>query len=519
MADDHTTSVRCHFPRLVHVLQLMFLSVITSALFAILTGCVSTIKDEPTNTNLQRTSSYLVSEGVTHSHERIEADLAESSQMRRERVFWAGIAIAGGDKEVLLPLCSDAKLLHEFEQSVNEKMRSVNPAHFDLQNTGAGPARDDNWKDQDALVMMLVLVSENRFCQPDPVVEGKFRGRIKITGHMLFLDASKNMQVTASYPLGVAQLKLFTVVPGDTDFAELAKAALMSDERTADGKALSLRDQFLDQLAGRTLVPRAWRAPVAVSAVSFSAACQKTALPGGMQEISEDLLARWSQQFANTFVNYLGTGSGLAVNPYTIGGESAIAKDRVLSAAASLTMRTTDRKLRNASLKPPRMVFNLHIDQLTCSVNQRSTMFLNILDYGFYGKLTVVTPDTGANLLSLKLQIPATKGSKLPRQLAEKYADITAVSLLKEVVEKGQVDNAYWWQDRIDLYLVQLAREIVFEEEDLGHRFSAIREELKRSLNASLDRPVEIALSGLGSQAPGYRSNSGRIGEDVVTVW
>jgi hypothetical protein len=93
------------------------------------------------------------------------------------------------------------------------------------------------------------------------------------------------------------------------------------------------------------------------------------------------------------------------------------------------------------------------------------------------------------------LQIPATKGSKLPRQLAEKYADITAVKLLKEVVEKGQVDNAYWWQDRIDLYLLQLAREIVFEEEDLGHRFSTIREELKRSLNASLDRPVETALA------------------------
>src|SRR5205823_5759761 len=109
-------------------------------------------------------------------------------------------------------------------------------------------------------------------------------------------------------------------------------------------------------------------------------------------------------------------------------------------------------------------VFNLQIDQLTCSVNQRSTMFLSILDYGFYGKLTVVNQDTGTNLLSLRLQIPATKGSKLPRQLAEKYADITAVKLLKEVVEKGQVDNAYWWQDRIDRYLLQLASEIVFEE-------------------------------------------------------
>ena len=483
-----------HFSTHTFSIQRTLIPIFAFALLTFLTGCVST-GGKFVSTDRPRASSYLASAGVTNAQNRIEAQLAESSQKRRERVFWGGVAVAGGDQESqdALPLCANRNLLHEFEQSVGEKLRSVNPPHFDLQNTGAGPARADNWRDQDALVMMLVLVSEDRFCQPDPAMPEKYRVIIKITGQLLFLDTSKNMQVTASYPLAVAQRNLTTTPPGEAEFAELAKQALMSEQRMPDGKAASLRDQLLDQLTGRTIVPRAWRQPVAVGGVSLSAACRKVDVPGGSQELPESLLARWSAQFANTFVEYLGTGSGLAVNPYMAEGQSAVARDRALSAAASLTMRTTDRKMLNASLKPPRMVFNLEIDQLTCSMNQRSTMFLNIMDYGFAGKLTVMNPDTGATFLSLPLQIPAPDSSKLPRPLLQKYAGISAVKLLKETVEKGQVDHAYWWQESIDGYLLQLAREIAFEEEDLGHRFTRLRGELKRSLNASLDRPPAIA--------------------------
>jgi hypothetical protein len=429
----------------------------------------------------------------------MQAQLVEASQKRRERVFWGGVAIVGGDQDArkTLPLCSGGNLLGAFEKSLGEKLRSVAPPLFDLQNTGGGPAKADNFKDQDALVMVVALVSENRFCQPDPIVAGKYRGVIKITAQLLFLDAGRNLQVTASYPLGIAQMGLYSAVPGDSDFAELAEAALMSDQRTSDGKPLSLRDQFLDQLARRTIVPRAWRQPIAVGGVSFSAGCQKTSVPGGVQEFPPDLFVRWSDQFANTFVNYLGTGSGLAVNPYHPGGELAVAKDPVLSAVGSLTMRTTDRQMLNASLKPPRMVFSLQIDRLTCSVNKRSTMFLNVMDYGFCGTLSVVNPDTGANLMSLPFEIPVSKASKLPRQLAEKYAGISAVKLLKEIVQKGQVDHAYWWQESVDLFLLQLAREIVFPEEDLGHRFIGLREQLNRSLNARLDGKAEMAIHGL----------------------
>jgi len=478
----------------------MFLGAISSAIFATLTGCVSTLDVKSPSTDLKSASSYLASKGVTNAQDRIEGQLAESSQKRRERVFWGGVAITGGNEcpEKNLPLCANGSLLHEFEQSVGEKLRSIKSAHFDLQNTGAGPARADNWKDQDALVMMLVLVSENRFCQPDSGTVGNYRAGIQIMGQLLFFDTSKNMQVTASYPLGVVQGGYYSTAPGDADFAALAKDALMSADRTADGKALSLSEQFLDQLAGRTLVPRAWRQPVAVGAVSFAVTCQKANDPGGARELSETLLARWSQQFANAFVNYLGTGSGLAVNPYTAGGELAVAKDRVLSAAATLTMRTTDRKMHNASLKPPRMLFNLQVSSLSCSVSDRSTPFQTILNYGFHGELTVVNPDTGANLLSLPVQIPAPKDSQLPRQLLEKYAKIAAVTPPKAIADKGELDHAFWWQDMIDRSLTQLAREIAFEEEDLGHRFSTVREELKRSLNAGLGRPTEIASSNLG---------------------
>ena len=490
-AGDHIFAIRWHLPRLVTVLQLVFLGTISSALFATLTGCVSTLETKRPDIDPSATSAstYLASKGVTHAQDRIEAQLAESSQKRRERVFWGGVAIAGGneDPERNLPLCANASLLHEFEQSVGEKLRSVTSTNFDLQNTGAGPARADNWKDQDALVMMVVLVSERRLCQQDTgkysKLAGNYRAGIQVLGHLLFCDTSQNMQVTASYPLGVVQSGFYSTPPSDADFAALAKDALMSADRTADGKALSLRDQFLDQLAGRTLVPRAWRSPVAVWAVSFAAACQKTDVPGGAQELPESLLARWSQQFANGFVNYLGTGSGLAVNPYTAGGELAVAKDRVLSAAATLTMRTTDRKMHNASLKPPRMLFNLHVASLSCAVSDRSVMSNPLLNYGFRGELTVVNPDTGANLLSLPLQIPAPKDSKLPQPLLEKYAKIAKVNVL-DVVDTRGLDHAFWWQNKIDRSLLQLARETAFEKDDLGHRFSALREELKRSLNA-----------------------------------
>lgn len=344
--------------------------------------------------------------------------------------------------------------------------------------------------------MMLVLASENRFCQPSSLV-GNYRAGVQVMGQLLFFDTSQNMQVTASYPLGVVQGGFYSTTPSDADFAALAKDALMSADRTSGGKALSLRDQFLDQLAGRTLVPRAWRPPVAVGAVSFAATCQKTDVPGGTQELPETLLARWSQQFANAFANYLGAGSGLAVNPYTAGGELAVAKDRALSAAATLTMRTTDRKMHNASLKSPRMLFNLHVASLSCSASDRSVMTKPLLNYGFRGELTVVNPDTGANLLSLPLQIPAPKDSKLPRPLLEKYAKIAEVTV-RNVADTREIDHAFRWQEMIDHSLTQLAREIAFEEEDLGHRFSTVREELRRSLNAGLSQPTEMASGSFG---------------------
>jgi hypothetical protein len=491
---DRTLATMRRLPRLITAVRPFALTTVISALVVTLTGCVSTLDVKSTNTDLKSASSYLASKGVTNAQDRIEAQLAESSQKRRERVFWGGVAVAGGneDPEKNLPLCANAGLLHEFEESIGEKLRAVNPALFDLQNTGAGPARADNWKNQDALVMMLVLVSENRLCQPDSGTVGNYRAGIQVMGQLLFFDTSQNMQVTASYPLGVVQGGFYSTVPSDAEFAALAKDALLSADRTAEGKALSLRDQFLDQLAGRTLVPRAWRAPVAVGAVSFAVTCQKASVPGGTRELPETLLSRWSQQFASAFVNYLGTGSGLAVNPYTAGGELAVAKDRTLSAAATLTMRTTDRKMHNASLKPPRMLFNLQIASLSCAVSDLSTRFKTILNYGFCGELTVVNPDTGATLLSLPLQIPVSKDTQLPRQLSEKYAKIAAVTPPKAIADRGEVDHVFWWQDLVDRSLTQLAREIAFEEEDLAHRFSSVREELRRSLNAGLSRPMEV---------------------------
>ena len=458
-------------------------------LLCIVAGCVSAPELKSTEyytsrNTLQAGSTYLESKGVARS----QAHMVQSapSPKVRDRVFWGGVAIAGPDitRNARLPICSDDILLKKFETALTEKLRGLTCPLFDLQNIGAGPANSDNWKDLDGLIMMVALSGEDTFCQPSPTINGQesYRAKLKITGQLLFLDAKGKLQVTASFPIGVSQLGIYKTQPGSQQFSGLAEDALLSERRAQDNKPISLRDQIIDQLAGTTVVPRAFRDPIAVGGVRFLQSCLEGGNSVGGRCPTQEQLEKWASKFGNSFANYLGTGNGLAVNPY---GSGTVAENKLANVASSLTLRTTDSKMQNATLAPPRLVFEVAINQLSRSENPSSGQYTLVYDYGFGGNLKVLNPDTGgAEVLSLPIQVPAPKGAKLPKGLTDKYASIAANKILRETVEGGQVDHSYLWQQSVDSYLLQLAREIAFEEEDIGKRFGGLREQLKRSMNA-----------------------------------
>ena len=469
-----------------HQIENLLLAVGCLMFLLLVGGCVTSAEMKTSDSymsksNLRTGSTYLDSKAVAASQERMANAIAVPAV--KDRVFWGGVTIAqpGNTATKNMPFCSNPTVLKKFEESLSEELKKITPPLFELRNIGVGPATMDNWKGEDGLIMIVSLTSENSSCTPDPIVKDEFRVELKITGQLLFLDAKKDMQVTASYPLGVVQMDVIPGIATESDYLELAREALVSDDRADDKKALSLRDQITDQLKGKTIVPRGVRAPVAVGKVTFDGACCSASLPEGTVDIGGPILDRWTEQFGFTFANYLGIGNGLAVNPY---GSTTNTANTVVSVAASLTMRTVDNKQVNAKLGAPRLVFFLNFDRLHAAQNAESDRYTKILDYGFRGSVRVVNSDLGGReVLSLGFDLPPGKSTKLPKQLIEKYSAISETRFLRKVFGDGQVDNQYWWQEAIDGFLLQLSREIAFDEEDLGHRFQKLREQLKDSKN------------------------------------
>lgn len=451
-------------------------------------GCVGTGPDSRNlNTNTQKSASYLDSAGITNSQKRISDNLAESRKKRREQVSWGGVAVFGNKAEGKdLPISS--KLVAEFQESLVNKLRAIRPANLDLKNLGSGVA--DNFRSQDALIMVVALQTEYPSHRPDPFLAGKTRGEMTIKGQLIFLDSKKDMQLVANYPVGITQREVFDGEPSRADFSKLANTALMGSDRFPDGRAASLSDQVADLLAGNAIVPRAAFPPVEVSSVSFAPACLIANTPHDPVNIPAETLARWSDEFALAFGNYLGTGSGFAVNPYLPGGGKDIAPDRVLNAARQITMRNVDGQQRNVRLKSPTLIFKVELTSLHSVRNEKDSnkYKAEYLNYCISGKLSVHNADTQRLVQEVTIDWPSSPTQRLPAKLASKYMENS-----KRSFPPGYpVDHLDVWQTKLDLFLKQLALEIAYPEEDLARRFENLRSQLK--LNAGLNsQPLNYA--------------------------
>ena len=292
------------------------------------------------------------------------------------------------------------------------------------------------------------------------------------------------MQVTAAYPIGVVEADLFTGDLTDDHKARLASEALSGTRRTAEGKALSLCDQVVDLIEQDAVVPRSLFPPVAVARVELGDGLSRGDVSGKGIALDASRVQAWGDILASAFSSYLGANSGFPVNPYT-GGAMAIGSDSTLSAAAQITMRRTDNQQLNATLRKPTYIFKLRITQLHATESKDSKQtFLAVMDYGFSGSLTVLDADRGSQVLVLPIDIPGRSGGGIPSKLARKYKEITAVNVRRDRLASGDVDHAEYWRGRIEEFLLQLAREITFPEEDLGKRFDPVRQKVRR--NASL---------------------------------
>jgi len=365
----------------------------------VLCGCVGTGPDfKGVKTDTQKSASYLDSAGITNSQKRMAENMAESVQKRREQVSWGGVAVFGNKPEGEdLPVSS--KLSAEFQGALVEKLRSIHPATFDLKNLGSGVA--DNLRSQDALLLVVALAAEYPSHCPELFDRSKTRGEMTIKGHLLFLDSKNGMQLVASYPIGVKLWNVFDQEPSPAEFSTLARTALMGSERLPDGGAVSFTDQVTALLARNAVVPRAIFPPIAVAPVTFSPDCSVANTPQGSVNIPPKTFARWSDEFALAFGNFLSTGSGFAVNPYLPGGSRVIGSDRVLSAAGHITMRTVDNQQLNASLKAPTLTFKLEVTSLRSIRNEKqSTQVKEVVNYCISGRLLVVNADTGPQILA-----------------------------------------------------------------------------------------------------------------------
>ena len=93
----------------------------------------------------------------------------------------------------------------------------------------------------------------------------------------------------------------------------------------------------------------------------------------------------------------------------------------------------------------------------------------------------------------LPIEFPPKNTPGLPAKLVAKYEELAAVKFTEAEYQNDSVDHAEIWRDRIDAYLVQLAREIAFPEEDLAKRFESIRNKIKK--NAQLHEAVSAFVS------------------------
>ena len=453
-----------------------------------LAGCVTAPKmDTNVKTDIQHGQTYLDSQGASASKERMAKNLSDTVLKRREQVAWGGVTFFGsGDLALSMPRCT-TNVAAKFQAALVAKLGTANPRMFELKYLGRGLG--DNMQSDAAIIMVAALIQDEVSTRRDPIIDGNTRVELSISGQVLFVDSKAAMQVIAAYPVGVVQ---FDSVAGSATpelLASMAKEALMGTKRLPDGKAASLCDQIVDLLDHEATVPRSLYPPAAVSRVELSPTISEANGPRGLVQLGQDTTKTWPDTFAAIFSTYLGANSGFPMNPYMPSGELKISSDRVLSAAANITMRSADNQQLNAKLRPPKLLFKLKVDSLCASLNpKKSKTFMKVVNYGFNGSVTVVSPDTGTEVLSIPIEFPPKNAGGLPAKLVLKYEELASVKFTAEEFQGDSINHAEIWRDRIDIFLGQLAREIAFREEDHANRFEIIRTQIKK--NAQLINPI-----------------------------
>ncbi len=422
----------------------------------------------------EKKSNYLESVGITESNKR----LASKSGQVRERVAWNGVAVfVAGIESQDLPIGSALK--EELNTNLVERLTGIVPGHFELDLMDSG-------SNVSPLKAVLALVSESAVTLTGSGTSTS-DGMYSIFGDLLFLDSKDNMQVVSSYPVGCTVITNFALAASGAQFSELARIAMTGTNRLTDGSPLSICDQVIDLIAKDSVTPRGFQPPIQVSRLVFTN-CEIASVPQGIVNINPDSLIRWSDDFGYRFSGYLGTGSGLPVNPYLPEGKQTgeaagvMERDRILGRSVQIAInRNGQNQLVAARLPKPRLLIQIEIHQLHAALNENeSTMFSKTVDYGMSGTLTVINPDFPEQrqlIQRVPIEFPASKKNKLPSELADKYAQLCHHYFTNDQFG-GPIDHEQIWRNKIDIFLMQLAREIAFSQEDIAQRFGCVRTKL-----------------------------------------
>ncbi len=438
-------------------------------------------------------ASYMDSNGIQKSSERIarKQQLIDVQTNRRERVFFGGVSVFGNGLEAKdLPICS--ALRDDLQNELLGRLKNLTPANFEIANLGSG--FNESLTSHDGLFMVLSLVGEN--AQTDKILQGKIRGQVSIFGQLMFLDAKRENQLVASYPLGIFESDLFDSPPSHSQLTELAKMGMVGSKNSDPSKAVSICDQVEGLLKNQAVAPRAIFAPIEVSPITFSLASEEVQTPDGNIMISNDQLTKWSDELSARFSGYLGTGSGLAINPYLPGGERRMGNNRVTQyASRTFAMRRGNAGDILAKLPVPSLLINFEVTSMFVKLDdKKSDAYTKIVDYCFTGILVAKRPLTGEVICELPIEFPVVHSKGLPRQLVKVYQGLVEKTYSTDMLSSHPNHGAIL-AEKLDLILNQIAREIAFPEEDIASRFGKLRGDVK--LNAFLFNAAQQQLYSL----------------------
>lgn len=455
------------------------LSALAIAGVLLLGGCASS-GQVGTSSFQEKSQTFDSSKGIQASRARSDAALSVGQSDRKERVMWGGVCLFQTEKSKnTVPVCeSMAPSLQEaLNKSLTEAIAAGRLKSFDL--TGLGTQVADNWISKDALVMVVALTFEQVYTYPSL---GKTKVNADVSAEILFVDTKANMQITASYPLGVTVVDLTDGPPDDERIKYLFKAALLGDRKTAEGKALTLEGQVIQTLEAGDAIPRALRAPVAVTAVEFGPEAENAEVLGQPYSIQKTSLDLWSDSLARSFCNFLGYRTGFPVNPY-LGGAVKVSSEQSIGVVAQFTMRRVDGQAIGVTLRKPVFNITLKIDKLIAmeAALAESEYGLTKLAYGFQGHLKAVNVDTGKEVLTVPLQVPGDKKTAGNQKLSKLYEEIVTIPILTKNLEGGAINHSANWRNQLNVYIEQLAHEIAFQQDDVGKKFGILRESIQRN--------------------------------------